>query len=96
MSQTKRITLSPQILSDLEPVIAETHENVEAIVNSAMAEYLRLWKKRKLREQLAKQNLAKQYEELAAMWNELAEDVADEKWLPVENEALSKFEKALD
>ena len=91
MSQTKRVTLSPQILSELEPIIAETHENIEAIVNVAMAEYLRLWKKRKSREQLAKQ-----YEELAAMWNELAEDVADEKWLPVENEALSKFEKALD
>ena len=39
--------------------------------------------------------LAKQYDELAAMWNELAEDPAEERWLAVENEALMKFEKSL-
>ena len=53
-------------------------------------EYLRLMQKRKLREQRAKQ-----YAELAAMWHELVEDIADEKWLSVENESLYKFEKRL-
>ena len=71
--------------------MAETHESLEAIVNEAVAEYLRLWKKRKRRDQLAAE-----YEELAAIWKELAEDIADEKWLPAENEALIKFEKSLN
>ena len=90
MSETITITLSPKILADLEPIRAETQESVELIVNAAIAEYLRLWKKRKLREQLAKQ-----YDELAAMWNELAEDLAGEKWLALENEGLFKLEKTL-
>ena len=89
MSETT-ITLSPQVLSELEPLAAETHESVEAIVNAAITEYLRLWKKRQRHELLAKQ-----YEELAAMWKDLTEDVADEKLLSAENEALLKFEKSL-
>jgi predicted transcriptional regulator len=90
MPEALNITLSPKVLAELEPIRAETHESVELIVNAAIAEYLRLWKKRKLRELLAKQ-----YDELAVMWNELAEDLAEERWLAVENEALMKFEKSL-
>ncbi len=90
MSETLTITLSPKVLAELEPIRAETHESLELLVNAAITEYLRLWKKRKLRELLAKQ-----YEELAAMWNELAEDLAEERWLAVENESLMKLEKSL-
>ena len=90
MPETLTITLSPKVLADLEPIRAETRESLELIVNAAITEYLRLWKKRKLRELLAKQ-----YEELAAMWNELAEDLAEERWLAVENESLMKLEKSL-
>lgn len=90
MPETLTITLSPKVLADLEPIRAETHESLELIVNAAIAEYLRLWKKHKLRE-----FLAKQYDELAVMWNELAEDLAEERWLSVENEALLKLEKSL-
>lgn len=84
------ITLSPKLLSEIEPLAVETHQSIDAIVNAAVIDYLRLMRKRKLREQRAKQ-----YAELAAMWHELAEDIADEKWLPVENESLHKFEKRL-
>ena len=84
------VTLSPKAISELESVAAETHESIESLVNTAVAEYARLWKKRKAHEQLARQ-----YEELAALWAELAGDLADEKWLPVENEALLQFEKRL-
>lgn len=90
MTQTMTVTLSAKIVSQLEPVAEESHESIEAIVNAAIGEYLRLWEKRKLREQLGRQ-----YQELAAMWDELVEDLADEKWLPVENEALAQFEKTL-
>lgn len=62
----------------------------KAIVNGAVAEYLRQWERRRMREQLVVQ-----YYELAAMWDELAEDLADERWLPVENEALLQFEREL-
>ena len=90
MSESLTITLSSRVLSEIKPLQAETQESIELIVNTAIEEYLRAWKKRKLREQLAKQ-----YDELAAMWDELAEDLATERWLAVENEALVKFEKAL-
>lgn len=83
MLKTVAVTLSPENVAELEPLAAETHESFETIVNDALAEYVRLWERRKMREQLARQ-----YEELAAMWDELAEDLASEKWLPVENEAL--------
>ena len=90
MPETITITLPPKVVAELEPIRAESQESIELIVNAAIAEYLRLWKKRKLREQLAKQ-----YAELAAMWNELAEDLAGEKWLAVETEVLFKLEKTL-
>lgn len=90
MSEPVTVTLSPEILSDLEPVVAETRESIETIVNGAVAEYLRQWERRRMREQLVVQ-----YDELAAMWDELAEDLADERWLPVENEALLQFEREL-
>jgi len=82
--------MTPEILSDLEPVVAETRESIETIVNGAVAEYLRQRERRRMREQLVVQ-----YDELAAMWDELAEDLADERWLPVENEALLQFEREL-
>ncbi|MBM4424834.1 MAG: hypothetical protein FJ030_15845 [Chloroflexi bacterium] len=91
MPETTTVTLSPQVLSELEPVVAETRESVEAIVNEAIVEYLRLWKKRKRREQLARE-----YEALASLWQELSEDIASEKWLTPENEALVIFEKSLN
>lgn len=90
MSEPVTVTLSPEILSNLEPVVAETRESIETIVNGAVAEYLRQWERRRMREQLVVQ-----YDELAAMWDELAEDLADERWLPVENEALLQFEREL-
>lgn len=46
---------------------------------------------RQLREQLARD-----YDELAAMYNELASELADEVWLPLENEALSRTEGLTD
>jgi predicted transcriptional regulator len=90
MSEMLTINISPKVLSEIEPLQAETHQSVESIVNVAITEYLRQWKKRKLREQLAKQ-----YDELTTMWDELAEDLAAERWLMVENEALLKIERTL-
>lgn len=84
------ITLSPKLLSEIEPLAVEMHQSIDAVVNTAVIEYLRLMRKRQLREQRAKQ-----YADLAAMWHELVEDIADEKWLSVENESLYKFEKRL-
>jgi len=91
MSQHTTVTLSPQIVADLEPVMAETHESVESIVNTALVAYLRQWEKR-----IARDQLAREYDTLAILWPELAEDLADDKWLAVENEALEHFEKALE
>ena len=91
MPEPTIVTLSPEIVAELEPVAAESRQTIEAVVNTAIAEYLRHREKRPLRDQLAQQ-----YEQLAAMWNELADDIAEEEWLAVENEALRHFEKSLD
>ncbi|MBI4768832.1 MAG: hypothetical protein HY784_00055 [Chloroflexi bacterium] len=74
MSQTTTITLPPRTVAQLEPLPAETHESLEAIVNYAIADYVRSWEKRALRERLARE-----YDELAAMWDELGEDVNAER-----------------
>ena len=84
------VTLSPELAAELEPLAAETHATIESIVNTAVAEYLRLREKGRSREQLAEQ-----YDELAAMRKELVGDLADGKWLHVENEALLQFAKTL-
>jgi hypothetical protein len=91
MSQPTTVTLSPQVVSQLEPIIAETRESVEVLVNTAVVEYLRTRHRRRLRAQLSYQ-----YRQLSEMWHELADDVADERWLLAENEALSKFEQSPD
>jgi predicted transcriptional regulator len=91
MSNTVTVTLSPELVSELTPVAAETNESLEALVNAAVAEYVRLWEQRRLRDQLAQQ-----YDELASMWNELEDDLAGEKWLVVENEALADTDNSPD
>jgi hypothetical protein len=47
-------------------------------------------------QKIHREQLAREYEELAVAWEELAHDIADEKWLPVENEALLHFENSFD
>jgi predicted transcriptional regulator len=91
VSETRTITLSPDIVAELEPLAAENHISLEAAVNIAIAEYLRQREHRPTDGQLAQQ-----YDELAEIWRELAADMAGEQWLAVENEALSHFEEALD
>ncbi len=36
--------------------------------------------------------LAQDYDDLATMYTELADDIGDEVWLPLENESLAKVE----
>ena len=40
-----------------------------------------------------REQLAQDYDALAAMYDELADELADEVWLPLENEALSRTER---
>ncbi len=86
MSQTLTLVVTPEI----EAIASETHTTVEAVVYEAIATYLRLREKLKLREQLRQE-----YQALAALWHELADDLAHDQWLTVENEALTKLEKSL-
>jgi len=80
MSQTLILTIDPEI----EAIASETQTTVDVVVHEAIATYLRVRAKLKLR-----QRLAQEYQALAAMWHELADDL-DERWLVVENEALSQ------
>jgi hypothetical protein len=40
------------------------------------------------------QQLAQDYDDLATIYPELAADISDEIWLPIENEALAQIEEA--
>jgi len=75
MSQTLTLVVTPEI----EAIASETHTTVEAVIHEAIATYLRLREKLKLRERLTQE-----YQALAALWRELAEDLADDQWLTVE------------
>lgn len=39
--------------------------------------------------------IQREYDELANMYDKLAVELRDETWLPLENEALAKFEYSL-
>lgn len=63
-------------------------QRVEQTDTDALARYSQSMPSHQLREQLAQD-----YDDLAAMYDELADELADEVWLPLENEALSRTER---
>jgi restriction endonuclease Mrr len=62
-------------------------QRVEQTDTDASARYSQSMPSHKLRERLAQD-----YDDLAAMYDELADELADEVWLPLENEASSRTE----
>ena len=82
--------LPDDILTDLAwfvEFLQFKRQRVEQTDTDALARYSQSMPSHQLREQLARD-----YDELAAMYEELAEELADEIWLPLENEALSRTE----
>jgi len=62
--------------------------NLDSLVREAVHTYIVADQRRRLQKQLAHD-----YDALAAMYAELADELADEVWLPAENAALLQTEK---
>ncbi len=80
-SKTTIVRLPSNIVTEIEAVRADT--TLESFVQEAVQAHLAV-----LRQQQTGQQLAKDYDELALMYPDLMADLADEVWLPLENEAL--------
>jgi hypothetical protein len=80
------IKLPGDVVAEIETVRAGV--DVEAFVHQAIHSYVE-----SLLEEKLPQRLDRDYDELAAMYAELASDLADELWLPSENGALLQTEK---
>lgn len=62
--------------------------NLDSFVREAVGAYIVADQRRRLQQQLAQE-----YDALAAMYSELADELADEVWLPAENAALLQTER---
>ncbi len=68
---------------------AQPGVSVDSFVREAVRSYIAAGQQRRLQKQLAQD-----YDDLAAMYAELGDELADEVWLPAENAALLQTEKA--
>jgi len=69
---------------------AQPGANLERFVRQAVRAYITTTRRRKLQQQLARD-----YDALAAIYGELTDELADEIWLPAENAALLHTEKGM-
>jgi hypothetical protein len=60
-----------------------------------LAKYIEYLRFKAEKPRLLQEQLARDYEELALLYDELAAELTDEVWLPLENEALLRSEKDL-
>lgn len=81
LSDTTLIRLPQYLVIEIE-AIGEGH-NVEHFVEQAVHIYVQSLQRQQLTVQLAQD-----YSDLAASYGELAHELADDVWLPSENEAL--------
>ena len=89
MAETITITLPEELTAEIKPLLRKSNVDLETFVHRAIQAYVAALRQRRIQEQLAHD-----YEALAAMYDELAAELADEVWLPLENEALLHTEKA--
>lgn len=78
------IVLPDQLITEINPIIEGTQISLDEFVLQAVSVYLQAIGRRRLRAQLERE-----YDELANMYDELAAELRDESWLPLENEALA-------
>ncbi len=71
-------------IQDVQPGV-----NLDSFVQQAVRAYITAVRPRALQQQLARD-----YDALAVMYSELADELADETWLPAENAALLRTEQS--
>ena len=84
-SDSATVRLSGDVVAEIESVWTGT--DLDSFVDQAVQAYVAALLRRKLQEQLARD-----YDELATFYPELAAELADEVWLSAENEALLRTE----
>ena len=89
MAETIIIKLPEELEAELMPLLQQTHTSLNTFIYQAIRAYVTAQQNNQIREQLARD-----YDALAAMYDELAADLADEVWLPWENEALLRTEQS--
>ena len=80
-SETAIVTLPGHVVAEIESV--ESSTDLESFVHQAVHAYVAT-----IRHQTRQEQLARDYDELARLYPELALELADEVWLQAENEAL--------
>ncbi|MBM4080865.1 MAG: hypothetical protein FJ272_14225 [Planctomycetes bacterium] len=85
------INLPDPLVAQIEPVIEERRASLDDFVREAITVYLRIIARRKSQAQVERD-----YDALASMYEELAAELADETWGPLENKALTDFERGLE
>ena len=90
MSETITVTLPGSLVAKTTPLLQQSGLDLEAFVCRILQVYVGMWQRRRIQERLARG-----YDELAAMYDDLAAELADEVWLPLENEALLRTETGL-
>lgn len=82
----KVIELPSDLVAQINTVLSDT--SIENFVYQAIKTYTDTMRRRQEETQLAAD-----YDQLAIIYDELAEELADEVWLPLENEALLRLEE---
>jgi hypothetical protein len=83
---SKVIELPSHLVAEIEAVLADS--DIESFVYRAIRTYTAT-----IRHEPESSQLAADYDKLATIYDELAAELADEVWLPLENEALLQLEE---
>jgi hypothetical protein len=86
-------------MSEVAMLVRQICEQAQALPEDYLLELVRYIEFLQFRAQKARplqERLASDYDELADHYDELAAELADEIWLPLENEALLRVEKDID
>lgn len=83
-------------MSDTATLAQRVCEQAQALPEDSLlelAKYIEFLCFRSQKAHSLKERLARDYDELAEQYDELAAELADEVWLPLENEALLRIEQ---
>lgn len=89
ITPAKVIELPSHLVVEIEAVLAG--RDIESFVYQAIQTYTAT-----LRQHPDRSQLAADYDKLAIIYDELAAELADEVWLPLENEALLQLEEKVE
>jgi len=81
MPELITITLPGDLVAEVEPLLQQSDMDLDTFVRRIVQAHITALQQRRIQERLARD-----YDELAAMYDELATELADEVWLPLENE----------